>query len=72
MAKKDYTIDGADIKIPWEVARLKRLLYLALLYESKPNKYHYLPNEIKLSINHFILENKIGTGINWRCPGGWD
>lgn len=68
VSQKDYFVNGADIKVPWEIARLKELVYLALLYDYKSDGNEYYPEIISNRIQQFTSLNKIGLGIHWQCP----
>lgn len=70
--KKFYTeinskqsINGSDIKVPWELSRFHQALYLAKAYiitgdEKYSKKFFEL-------INDWIDENPYCYGINWNC-----
>ncbi|OGU56715.1 MAG: hypothetical protein A2X64_10640 [Ignavibacteria bacterium GWF2_33_9] len=57
---------GADIKKPWELARLHQLLQLSLAYQKKPDLS--IVTEYINQINDFIDENPPFLGVNWISP----
>lgn len=59
------TVDGADVKIPWELARMYHLPVLALAYAQNPDKALF--TEFRSQCLDFIACNPPGFGINWSC-----
>ena len=61
---------GADIKVPWELARFQHLPLLAIYYAKNPNlddsKKHKLVNEFYNEILDFIAFNPLNYGIHWK------
>ena len=62
---------GADIKVPWELARCQHLPQLALAYAVGnhghiENKDRYL-REFRNQILDFLANNPPRYGVNWRC-----
>ena len=59
---------GADVKVPWELARMQHLPQLAwasiLAGGDYPADYH---REIRHQILDFIATNPPGYGVNWLC-----
>ena len=64
---------GADIKVPWELARSQHLPHLAMAYGlatagsqefQAPGRYHA---EFRNQILDFIACNPPRYGVNWRC-----
>ena len=61
--------EGADIKIPWELARLQHLPQLAACaVVSSDEKAQSFYREYCNEVLDFILSNPVGTGVNWACP----
>lgn len=59
---------GADIKVPWELARMHHLAALAYGYTfSNEHPQRYLA-EFRNQILDFIATNPPGFGVNWKCP----
>lgn len=62
---------GADIKVPWELARCQHLPQLALAYTAE--NYEWLGNkeryarEFRNQVLDFLANNPPGYGVNWRC-----
>ncbi|WP_085906823.1 heparinase II/III family protein [Kiloniella majae] len=52
---------GADIKVPWELARLQHLPQLALAGVQ-------YQDEIRAQVLDFIASNPPRFGVNWICP----
>jgi hypothetical protein len=55
---------GADIKVPWELARMQHLPVLALAYALTRNETY--AREIRNQTLDFIAWNPPGFGVNWR------
>jgi hypothetical protein len=56
---------GADVKVPWELARLEHLPRLALLYSQ--TKDERLALEFQNQTLDFIANNPPRYGVNWLC-----
>jgi hypothetical protein len=56
---------GADIKLPWELARMQHLPQLALA--ARLGERHAAP-EIRAQILDFIASNPPRYGVNWTTP----
>ncbi|MBI5435557.1 MAG: heparinase II/III family protein [Nitrosomonadales bacterium] len=62
---------GADIKVPWELARCQHLPQLALAYAAGTcglleDKERYA-REFRNQVLDFLANNPPGFGVNWRC-----
>ncbi len=56
---------GADIKVPWELARMQHLPMLAWAYAlTKDDGYH---REFRNQLLDFIATNPPRYGVNWHC-----
>jgi hypothetical protein len=55
---------GADIKVPWELARMQHLPVLAYAYALTRRETY--AREIRNQILDFIARNPPGFGVNWR------
>jgi hypothetical protein len=67
------SVEGADVKVPWELARGQHLPRLALAYGAAANgdprflaPERYL-REARDQILDFIATNPPRFGVNWRC-----
>jgi hypothetical protein len=63
-------IAGADIKGPWELARMQHLPVLAYAYaltSSNPSDAQKYSREFRNEILDFIAQNPPGFGVNWIC-----
>lgn len=58
---------GADIKVPWELARLQHLPQLAICAGVLEKFKEALINEFKNQILDFIATNPPRMGVNWSC-----
>jgi hypothetical protein len=60
---------GADIKVPWELARCQHLPQLALAYrlETEPSLRTRYAREFRNQLLDFMANNPPGFGVNWRC-----
>lgn len=64
---------GADIKVPWELARLQHLPRLAWAYrvwsekEEKPGTCEALLREFQNQVRDFSAFNPLGFGAAWGC-----
>lgn len=65
---------GADIKVPWELSRMRHLPRLALAYAfsaegapgfEPPERYRL---EYRSQVLDFMAANPPRFGVNWRCP----
>lgn len=56
---------GADIKVPWELARGHHLPQLAMAYAGRP--FPALALEFCDQVLDFIVQNPPRFGVNWRC-----
>ena len=63
-------VKGADIKVPWELARFQHLPLLALFYSQNPDletvKAEKLINEFCDEILDFIAFNPLNYGVHWK------
>jgi hypothetical protein len=63
-------IKGADIKVPWELARMQHLTLLAKKYVNDNTSLetkNLLSNEFRNQVLDFIATNPLGYGVNWTC-----
>jgi hypothetical protein len=58
---------GADIKIPWELARLHHLVQLAIFSIEKTKYTNQCITEFQNQISDFYVNNPAGYGVNWTC-----
>jgi len=58
---------GADIKLPWELARMQHLPQMAIFAMILPDKKEILINEFKNQVLDFIATNPPRMGVNWVC-----
>ncbi len=56
---------GVDIKLPWELARLRHLPHLALAFAHDHDPA--LPAEFRHQVLDFLAANPPGWGVNWAC-----
>ena len=65
---------GADIKVPWELARLQHLPWLAVANVlARAGRPGFEPaeryaGEVRDQILDFLATNPPRFGVNWRCP----
>jgi hypothetical protein len=65
---------GADIKLPWELARMQHLPWLAvacvLAQAGRPGfaAAERYASEVRSQILDFLATNPPRFGVNWRCP----
>jgi hypothetical protein len=65
---------GADIKVPWELARMQHLVLLARAYRhaetEKPGAHprDEYAREFRNQIIDFMATNPPQWGVNWSCP----
>lgn len=58
-------IEGADIKVPWELSRFQHLNILGQAYIlTRSRKY---AEEFSNQISDWIKNNPVGFGVNWNC-----
>jgi hypothetical protein len=58
------TIEGADIKVPWEISRGQDLVTLAIASNiESPSRYS---ETLSLRLLDWIIANPARTGVNWR------
>lgn len=80
-SERDYFLDvaygevrGADIKLPWELARMQHLPWLAVAcLLAQAGRPGFAPaeryaQEIRSQILDFLATNPPRFGANWRCP----
>ena len=62
-------VPGADVKVPWELARMQHLVALALAsaYADDPDAGNRYGGEIRNEILDFMAANPPGFGVNWVC-----
>jgi len=64
---------GADVKVPWELARAQHLPRLAIAYgvaasgDDRFKSAHVYQAEIRNEILDFMATNPPRYGVNWRC-----
>lgn len=58
-------VDGPDIKVPWELARMHHLVTLALGYSQ--TRDNSLFDEFRSQTLDFVATNPPGFGVNWTC-----
>lgn len=60
---------GADIKVPWELARCHHLPQLALAhgFKTEPAMRSRCAREFRNQVLDFMANNPPGFGVNWRC-----
>lgn len=61
---------GADIKVPWELARCQHLPQLAMAYATAADsleKQEHCSREFRNQVLDFLANNPPGYGVNWRC-----
>ena len=67
------SVPGADVKVPWELARAQHLPRLAIAYgAASKGDARFLPaerylSEVRDQILDFIATNPPRYGVNWRC-----
>jgi hypothetical protein len=79
--ERDYFLDiayggapGADIKLPWELARMQHLPWLAIAcLLARAGRPGFAPAEryaaeVRSQILDFLATNPPRFGVNWRCP----
>lgn len=64
---------GADVKVPWELARMQHLSQLAFAFalaKTTPQQFHN-PTDYQTEFAHqvldFIAQNPPRFGVNWNC-----
>jgi hypothetical protein len=58
---------GADIKVPWELARMQHLPQMAMFAMVMTNENSNLTKEFKNQVLDFIATNPPRMGVNWTC-----
>ncbi|NVL90066.1 MAG: alginate lyase family protein [Desulfobacterales bacterium] len=64
---------GADVKVPWELARFQHLAAIALAYQLASNgidgfkKSEKYASEFRSQVLDFIATNPPRFGVNWAC-----
>ena len=58
-------LPGVDIKVPWELARMRHLLHLGLAYALDHDPA--FPREFRHQVLDFLAANPPGWGVNWAC-----
>jgi hypothetical protein len=64
---------GADVKMPWELARLQHLSQLAIVFAAARqeavafDRPDLLVTEFRNQVIDFVATNPPGFGINWTC-----
>ncbi len=65
-------LEGVDVKVPWELARMQHLPQMALRAKAvvgdDTDEAHRLYREMRNQILDFIATNPPGFGVNWICP----
>lgn len=56
---------GVDVKLPWELARMQHLPWLALDFASGGDAAN--PREFRHQVLDFLAANPPGWGVNWAC-----
>lgn len=56
---------GVDVKVPWELARMQHLPWLALAHAAGPDPR--LAREFRNQVLDFLATNPPGWGVNWAC-----
>lgn len=66
-------VDGVDIKVPWELARLQHLTTLALAFVLAEAGHRGVPpaaactRALEDQVLDFLAANPPGFGVNWAC-----
>jgi hypothetical protein len=58
---------GADIKVPWELARMQHLPQMAIFATLLPDNKDHLIKEFKNQVLDFIATNPPQMGVSWTC-----
>lgn len=58
---------GVDIKCPWELSRMQHLPFIARMCQRDVISSEKACNEFVFEVSDFILNNKMGYGVNWAC-----
>ncbi len=61
------TIEGMDIKVPWELSRMQHLVQMAVFSLELPECRDDLIREFKNQVLDFIMTNPTRMGCNWTC-----
>lgn len=59
---------GADVKVPWELARMQHLPQMAISWARGSAREQALVQDIRNEILDFIATNPPRFGVNWACP----
>jgi hypothetical protein len=59
------SLQGSDVKLPWEVSRMQHLPTLGKAYRLTKNERY--AREIVEQINHWLEDNPCAYGVNWTC-----
>jgi len=65
--QRTLTLEGADIKVPWELARLQHLPQMALLACVSTAQKKLAVSEFRNIVLDFISTNPPRMGVNWAC-----
>lgn len=58
---------GVDIKCPWELSRMQHLPFMARMCQCDVISSEKACNEFVFEVSDFIMNNKMGYGVNWAC-----
>jgi len=58
---------GADVKVPWELARMQHLPQLAIFATIIPEIKNQCIIEFRNQVIDFLAQNKPRFGVNWAC-----
>lgn len=59
---------GADIKVPWELARMHHLVRLACAAHAQPENASAYVREFMCQVLDFAATNPVRMGVNWAMP----
>ncbi len=62
---RNFTPEGSDIKIPWEISRCHHLLWMAEAYCLTEDESY--SEEVIEQIQHWISHNPLMYSVNWTC-----
>ena len=65
--QRKSTKTGADIKVPWELARMQHLPRMAVFAVEMPERRKEIIREFKDEVLDFVSANPPGMGVNWTC-----
>ena len=61
-------LDGVDVKLPWELARMQHLIVLAWAHSTEgASDRALLEREFRNQVLDFVATNPPRFGANWRC-----